>query len=123
MRWRVRLAKHTSELKKCWMLLRVLENTKLEMEMESAGGGAVLSRRSRTEVRWGDRGDSARLVGQGCSFYSPTPTREDFCQPPPPAPKRQAFWLFVWRVLVVTAGGGVLLASSGQSPGLLLLTS
>lgn len=40
---RVRLAKHTSELKKCWMLLRVLENTKLEVEMESAGGGAVLS--------------------------------------------------------------------------------
>lgn len=61
--------------------------------MESAGGGAVLSRRSRTEVRWGDRGDSARLVGQDCGSYSPTPTREDFCQPPPPAPKRQAFWL------------------------------
>lgn len=63
--------------------------------MESAGGGAVLSRRSRTEVRWGDRGDSARLVGQGCGFYAPTPTREDFCQPPPPA-RLESFGCHGW---------------------------
>lgn len=60
-------------------------------------------------------GDGADLVGQHSGFPTPTPTpnREDF------APRPRGRQGSVWRVLVVTAGGGVLLASSGQSPGLL----
>lgn len=99
------------------MWLRALGKIRIGVGMGSVEVGAVFSRRSRAEIGWGDGTD---LVGQCSAFYSVTSTREDFAPPPAPRDRCLAVSGEFWSSQL---GVGVLLASSGQRPGLLLLTS
>lgn len=116
-RWGVRLAKHTSELKKCWMLQRALEKIKLGVGMGSIKVWAVFSRRSRAELVCGD---SANLVGQCSGFYSVTPSRKDFASLHPRDRHLAASGEFWLSQLVVGCCWHLV---GRQSPGLLMLTS